>query len=127
MQMLRGAEMLFAAIFSVVFLKRTLNRNNYIGIGCCLVGCRCIDHMHTLRMLGLQDCRMLDMLDMNKVVGVLHVVSTTSTAHVKITMPVLHLVCRLVSVLWGFQACFPGKAAPQLKPRSRRSCWAWHL
>ncbi|KAL3137914.1 hypothetical protein ABBQ38_005161 [Trebouxia sp. C0009 RCD-2024] len=37
-QMLRGAEMLFAAIFSVVFLKRTLNRNNYIGIGCCLAG-----------------------------------------------------------------------------------------
>lgn len=39
--MLRGAEMLFAAIFSVVFLKRSLNRNNYIGIGCCLVGLHC--------------------------------------------------------------------------------------
>ncbi|DBA93044.1 TPA: hypothetical protein ACH3X2_003375 [Trebouxia sp. C0005] len=37
-QMLRGAEMLFAAIFSVVFLKRTLNKYNYIGIVCCLVG-----------------------------------------------------------------------------------------
>lgn len=35
--MLRGAEMLFAAIFSVVFLKRTLNKYNYIGIVCCLV------------------------------------------------------------------------------------------
>ena len=37
LQMLRGAELLFAAIFSVTFLKRTLNRNNIIGIACCLV------------------------------------------------------------------------------------------
>ena len=41
MQMLRGAEMLFAAIFSVVFLKRTLNKYNYIGIVCCLVSLLC--------------------------------------------------------------------------------------
>lgn len=41
MQMLRGAEMLFAAIFSVVFLKRTLNKYNYIGIGSCLVRFLC--------------------------------------------------------------------------------------
>ncbi len=41
MQMLRGAEMLFAAIFSVVFLKRTLNKYNYIGIVCCLVSFLC--------------------------------------------------------------------------------------
>lgn len=37
-QMLRGAELLFAAIFSVTFLKRSLNRNNIIGIACCLTG-----------------------------------------------------------------------------------------
>ncbi len=39
--MLHGAEMLFAAIFSVVFLKRTLNKYNYIGIICCLVSFLC--------------------------------------------------------------------------------------
>ena len=37
-QMLRGAEMLFAALFAVVFLKRKLNRNHHTGIVCCLLG-----------------------------------------------------------------------------------------
>lgn len=37
-QMMRGAEMLFAAFFSVMFLHRTLNRNHFIGISCCVVG-----------------------------------------------------------------------------------------
>ncbi|GAQ82300.1 hypothetical protein KFL_001070060 [Klebsormidium nitens] len=37
-QMLRGAEMLFAALFAVVFLGRKLNRFHYGGIACCLVG-----------------------------------------------------------------------------------------
>lgn len=37
-QMLRGAEMLFAAIFSVIFLKRTLNKYNIMGVVLCLVG-----------------------------------------------------------------------------------------
>ena len=37
-QMLRGAEMLFAALFAVVFLKRKLNRYHYGGIGCCILG-----------------------------------------------------------------------------------------
>jgi drug/metabolite transporter (DMT)-like permease len=37
-QMLRGAEMLFAAFFAVVFLKRKLNRYHFGGIGCCIVG-----------------------------------------------------------------------------------------
>ena len=36
-QMMRGAEMLFAALFSVVFLRRTLNRFHYGGISCCVV------------------------------------------------------------------------------------------
>ena len=36
-QMMRGAEMLFAALFSVVFLKRSLNRYHYSGILCCVV------------------------------------------------------------------------------------------
>lgn len=36
-QMLRGAEMLFAALFAVVFLGRKLNRYHYGGIACCLV------------------------------------------------------------------------------------------
>jgi drug/metabolite transporter (DMT)-like permease len=37
-QMLRGAEMLFAALFAVVFLKRSLNKYHYRGIACCLSG-----------------------------------------------------------------------------------------
>ena len=36
-QMLRGAEMLFAAIFSVIFLKRSLNKYNIMGVVLCLV------------------------------------------------------------------------------------------
>lgn len=36
-QMMRGAEMLFAALFSVVFLKRHLNFFHYLGILCCVV------------------------------------------------------------------------------------------
>lgn len=37
-QMLRGAEILFSAIFAVCFLKRTLTKFHYGGIACCLVG-----------------------------------------------------------------------------------------
>ncbi|WIA30810.1 hypothetical protein OEZ86_000868 [Tetradesmus obliquus] len=37
-QMMRGAEMLFAALFAVLFLKRHLNRFHYMGIGCCAAG-----------------------------------------------------------------------------------------
>jgi Nucleotide-sugar transporter len=37
-QMLRGAEMLFAALFAVVFLKRSLNKYHYSGIACCIAG-----------------------------------------------------------------------------------------
>lgn len=37
-QMLRGAEILFSAIFAVTFLKRSLNKRHYIGIAFCLVG-----------------------------------------------------------------------------------------
>lgn len=37
-QMMRGAEMLFAAFFAVTFLKRKLNRHHMIGLLCCLVG-----------------------------------------------------------------------------------------
>lgn len=36
-QMMRGAEMLFAALFSVVFLGRTLNRFHLLGIFFCSV------------------------------------------------------------------------------------------
>jgi drug/metabolite transporter (DMT)-like permease len=36
-QMMRGAEMLFAALFAVVFLKRHLNKYHYGGILCCVV------------------------------------------------------------------------------------------
>ena len=40
-QMMRGAEMLFAALFAVVFLRRTLNRFHLLGILCCVVrACR---------------------------------------------------------------------------------------
>jgi hypothetical protein len=34
-QMMRGAEMLFAALFAVTFLKRHLNKYHYLGILCC--------------------------------------------------------------------------------------------
>lgn len=37
-QMMRGAEMLFAALFAVTFLKRHLNKFHYLGILCCGVG-----------------------------------------------------------------------------------------
>lgn len=37
-QMLRGAEMLFAALFAVAFLKRKLNRNHHMGIVYCIMG-----------------------------------------------------------------------------------------
>ncbi len=36
--MLRGAEILFSAIFAVAFLKRSLNKFHYCGIAGCLVG-----------------------------------------------------------------------------------------
>ena len=39
-QMLRGAEMLFAAAFAVFFLHRKLNRFHYFGIMCCMVSGR---------------------------------------------------------------------------------------
>ena len=36
-QMMRGAEMLFAALFAVIFLHRALNRFHLLGILCCVV------------------------------------------------------------------------------------------
>ena len=40
-QMMRGAEMLFAAVFAVAFLHRRLNRFHLLGILCCVVrACR---------------------------------------------------------------------------------------
>jgi drug/metabolite transporter (DMT)-like permease len=37
-QMMRGAEMLFAAVFAILFLHRSLNKLHYSGIGCCIAG-----------------------------------------------------------------------------------------
>ncbi|GLC68100.1 hypothetical protein PLESTF_000646000 [Pleodorina starrii] len=37
-QMMRGAEMLFAAAFAILFLGRKLNRYHALGIVCCVVG-----------------------------------------------------------------------------------------
>lgn len=37
-QMMRGAEMLFAAGFAVTFLKRSLNRYHMYGLLCCIIG-----------------------------------------------------------------------------------------
>ena len=37
-QMMRGAEMLFAALFAVLFLGRKLNKWHLGGIGCCVAG-----------------------------------------------------------------------------------------
>ena len=39
-QMMRGAEMLFAALFAVLFLRRTLNRFHLLGILCCVARAR---------------------------------------------------------------------------------------
>ena len=36
-QMMRGTEMLFAALFAYFFLNRMLNKNHYLGITCCIV------------------------------------------------------------------------------------------
>ena len=36
-QMMRGAEMLFAAVFAVLFLHRHLNKYHLLGILCCVV------------------------------------------------------------------------------------------
>jgi drug/metabolite transporter (DMT)-like permease len=36
-QILRGSEMLFAALFAVLFLKRHLNRWHFIGVALCMV------------------------------------------------------------------------------------------
>lgn len=36
-QMMRGAEMLFAAFFAITFLGRKLNRYHALGIVCCVV------------------------------------------------------------------------------------------
>jgi drug/metabolite transporter (DMT)-like permease len=35
--MMRGAEMLFAALFAIVFLGRKLNQFHLVGIACCIV------------------------------------------------------------------------------------------
>lgn len=37
-QMMRGAEMLFAAMFAVTALRRVLNRYDLLGVLCCVVG-----------------------------------------------------------------------------------------
>ena len=37
-QMMRGAEMIFAAIFAILFLGRKLNQLHYSGIFCCVIG-----------------------------------------------------------------------------------------
>ncbi len=37
-QMLRGAEILFSALFAVLFLHRPLNKQHYLGIAACTVG-----------------------------------------------------------------------------------------
>jgi hypothetical protein len=47
-QMMRGAEMLFAALFSVLFLKRHLNKFHYLGILCCVVN-TCSPASHELK------------------------------------------------------------------------------
>lgn len=36
--MMRGAELLFAALFSITFLKRKLNKLHFGGIGFCITG-----------------------------------------------------------------------------------------
>lgn len=40
-QMMRGAEMLFAALFAVGFLHRSLNKYHLLGILCCVVSASC--------------------------------------------------------------------------------------
>ena len=50
-QMMRGAEMLFAAVFAVLFLHRRLNKYHLLGILCCVVS-----HADTLRAYALAVC-----------------------------------------------------------------------
>lgn len=57
-QMMRGAEMLFAALFAVTFLHRHLNKWHYLGILCCgvrrgvvVLGCRA----YRVRGLGFKE------------------------------------------------------------------------
>ena len=52
-QMMRGAEMLFAAIFSVVFLHRSLNKYHLGGIGCCVVRDACLSQTFDMHHLHL--------------------------------------------------------------------------
>lgn len=47
-QMMRGAEMLFAALFAVLFLKRTLNRYHLGGIVLCVIGISLVGTASTL-------------------------------------------------------------------------------
>ncbi|KFM25000.1 Solute carrier family 35 member F6 [Auxenochlorella protothecoides] len=47
-QMMRGAEMLFAALFAVVFLKRSLNKYHYSGILCCVIGIGLVGYASTM-------------------------------------------------------------------------------
>lgn len=37
-QMMRGAEMIFAALLAVTVLRRRLNRLHYLGLTCCVGG-----------------------------------------------------------------------------------------
>jgi hypothetical protein len=39
-QILRGSEMLFAALFAVLFLRRHLNRWHFLGVALCMVRLR---------------------------------------------------------------------------------------
>jgi len=47
-QMLRGAELVFCAMLSIVFLKRTLDRNNWTGLFLCVVGISLVGLASTL-------------------------------------------------------------------------------
>ena len=53
-QMLRGAEMLFAALFAVTFLKRSLNKYHHAGIGCCILGIALVGASTVLSSTGEQ-------------------------------------------------------------------------
>jgi len=53
-QMLRGAEMLFAALFAVIFLKRSLNKYHHAGIGCCILGIALVGSSTVLSSTGAQ-------------------------------------------------------------------------
>lgn len=130
--MLRGAELLFAAIFSVTFLKRSLNRNNIIGIACCLVSAQTLLLPQTL-FNARADVPQLHVLPVESFVELVSV--SPEKQYVRYTCTFLPgllqqslmqlLCCRLEYVELAFPVSCQGKALLLQTQHRGRFCWAW--